>query len=356
MRPRREIRGAVVVVTGASSGIGRATALAFAGLGARLVLAARDPQALGEVERACQARGAQVLVAPTDITDAAAVERLGRRAVERFGRVDVWVQAAATLIAGPLGSEPVEELRRLVEVNVVGAALSARAALATFRVQGQGTLVIVGSLLGLVPNPQVPLYSMTKYAARGLALNLRQAVAGQPGIEVCLVMPGPVDTPMFQRAANHTGRQLRAIPPAAAPERVAAAIVACARRPRRQTTAGAVSWLLLASHRVAPRLADWLVARWSATTLTRPNRTPDTSGALFAPVPIAATHGGWRRGRLRRRLGERLGTAQAQRQGRYRSVLLTRRRRASRRRARMAALAPGAPWTPPPGWADPEAR
>jgi short-subunit dehydrogenase len=162
----------------------------------------------------------------------------------------------------------------------------------------------------------VPLYSMTKYATRGLALNLRQAVAGQPGLHVCLVMPGPVDTPVFQRAANHTGRQLRAIPPAYAPERIAAAIVGCARRPRRQTTAGAVSYLLLASHRVAPRMAEWAVARWSATTLTRATPAPDTSGALFAPVPIAAVHGGWRRGRLRRRLGERLGTALAQRQGR----------------------------------------
>ena len=313
MRPRRQIQGAVVVITGASSGIGRATALAFAGLGARLVLAARGPAALGEVERACRARGAQVLVVPTDITDAAAVEQLAKQAGQRFGGVDVWVQAAATMIAGPLGTEPVEELRRLVEVNVVGATLSARSALATFQAQGHGTLVIVGSLLGLVPNPQVPLYSMTKYATRGLALNLRQAVAGHPGIHVCLVLPGPVDTPIFQRSANHTGRQLRAIPPAYAPERVAAAIVGCARRPRRQTTAGTVSYLLLASHRVAPRLTDWAVARWSAATLTRPTPTPDTTGALFAPVPIAGVHGGWRRGRLRRRLGERLGTVLAQR-------------------------------------------
>jgi short-subunit dehydrogenase len=231
MRPRRDIEGTVVVVVGASSGIGRATALAFAGLEARLVLAARDPEALGEVARAVKARGAEVLVVPTDITDDDAVERLGRRAAERLGAVDVWVQAAATMIAGPLGTEPVEELRRQVEVNVVGATLSARAALAIFQAQGRGNLVIVGSLLGLIPNPLVPLYSMTKYATRGLALNLRQAVAGNPRIHVCLVLPGPVDTPIFQRSANHTGRQLRAIPPAYAPERVAAAIVGCARRP-----------------------------------------------------------------------------------------------------------------------------
>lgn len=196
---------------------------------------------------------------------------------------------------------------------MVGATLSCRTALATFEEQGHGVLVIVGSLLGLVPNPLVPLYSMTKFATRGLALNLRQAVAGHPGVQVGLVLPGPVDTPMFERAANHTGRQLRAIPPAIAPERVAAAIVACARRPRRQTTAGGVSYLLLASHRLTPRLAEWLVVRWSAATLTRAVPAPPTSGTLFRPLPAGEVHGGWRRGRLRRRVGERLGVALARR-------------------------------------------
>jgi short-subunit dehydrogenase len=309
----RDIRGSVVVIVGASSGIGRATSLAFADLGARLVLASRSPQALVAVGRACEARRAEVLVVPTDLTDAAAVDGLGRAAVDRFGHVDTWVQVAASLIAGPLGTESPEELRRVVDVNVVGAALSCRTALATFTAQGQGVLVLVGSLLGLVPNPLVPLYSMTKFATRGLALNLQRAVAGHPGVQVGLVLPGPVDTPMFQRAANHTGRQLRAIPPAVAPERIAAAIVACARRPRRQMTAGAVSYLLLGFHRLTPRLAELVVARWSAATLTRAAPAPPTSGVLFTPFPAGQVHGGWRRGRVRRRLGERLGVALARR-------------------------------------------
>jgi short-subunit dehydrogenase len=310
---RRTFRDAVVVITGASSGIGRATALAFAAEGACLVLASRSEEALAEVDRDCRQRGGRVLVVPTDIADPAAVERLARLAVQRFARIDVWVEAAAVGIAGPLGSESVDEIRRLVDTNVFGAVLCTRAALATFKGQGNGILVIVGSLLSLFPNPLIPLYSLTKFAIRGLALNLQQAVAGHPGIRVCLVLPGPVDTPFFQRAANHTGRQLRAIPPAYAPERIAATIIACARRPRRQATTGVVSHLALAAHRIAPRAAESVVARWSATMLTRSAPAEPGSGSLFDPPRTGAVHGGYRRGRVRRRLGQWLGAAQTAR-------------------------------------------
>jgi short-subunit dehydrogenase len=316
--PLRDLAGRVVVITGASSGIGRASALAFAGHGARLVLAARGRGALAEAERECRALGADVLVVPTDIGDPVAVAALESEAVARFGGIDVWVQAAAATVAGPLGSEPLTETRRLLDTNVLGNVLVARAALARFETQGHGVLVIVGSLLGIFPNPQVPLYSMTKYAARGLALNLRRAVAGQPGVDVCLVLPGPVDTPLFRRTANHTGRRLRAIPPATAPERVAATIVACARRPRREATSGVLSHAALVMHRLAPRSAEWVVARWSAALITSGSPAPETAGALFAPRPEdtpGEVHGGYRRGRLRRRLGERLGTWQTQRAG-----------------------------------------
>jgi short-subunit dehydrogenase len=311
MSTRRTFRDAVVLVTGASSGIGRATALAFAAEGARLVLASRSHEALAEVERDCRARGGQVLVVPTDIADPAAVERLTRLAVQRYGRIDIWVEAVAVGIAGPLGSESVDEIRRLVDTNVFGTALCARAALATFQAQGDGTLVVVGSLLALFPNPMVPLYSMTKFAIRGLALNLQQAVARHPRIRVCLVLPGPVDTPFFQRAANHSGHGLRAIPPAYAPERLAAKILACARRPRRVATTGVVSHLALAAHRIAPHTTEILVARWSATWLTTHAVATPGPGSLFDPPPTGAVHGGYRRGRLRRRLGEWLGTAGA---------------------------------------------
>ncbi|GIE90911.1 SDR family NAD(P)-dependent oxidoreductase [Actinoplanes regularis] len=311
MGSRRTFRDATVLITGASSGVGRSVALAFAAEGASLILASRSPQALAEVERECRARGGQVLIVPTDIADPVAVERLTGLAVQRFGRIDIWIEAAAVGLAGPLDSAPVDEIRRLVDTNVFGTTLCARAALTTFRTQGHGILVLVGSLLSLMPNPQVPLYSMSKFAIRGLALNLQQAVAGHRRIRVCLVVPGPIDTPFFQRAANHTGHQLRAIPPAYAPERIAAGILAVARHPRRQVTIGVVSHLALAAHRLAPHVTESLVALWSATFVTKPATAASGPGSLFDPPLTGAVHGGYRRGRTRRRLGEWLGDAQA---------------------------------------------
>jgi short-subunit dehydrogenase len=302
----------VVVITGASSGVGRAAAAAFAAHGCDVVLAARGEPALAEVAALVEAAGARALVAPTDVADAADVERLAAAAVARFGRIDVWVSAAAVVVAGRLGDEDPAELRRLVETNVLGNLLSSRAALTVFRDQGHGTLIDVASLLGLVPNPVVPAYVMSKFAVRGLSLSLRQLVRRDRDIHVCVVVPGPVDTPLFQRAANHTGRQLRAIPPAAAPERVAAAIVSCARRPRRQVTAGVVPHATLVAHRLAPRATEWVVATVSAATVVRHRLpAPATPGSLFDPPPAGSVHGGWRRGRRRRRLGERVGWAQA---------------------------------------------
>jgi short-subunit dehydrogenase len=307
-----DLRGAVVVVVGATSGVGRATALAFADHGARLVLVARGGEALTTVSDTC-GRRTPVLPVPTDIADPAAVDRLAAAAVERFGRIDVWVEAASTLIVGDLEEHRPEDLQRLVAVNVTGTLHAARVALRTFRRQRHGVLIVVSSLLGLLPNPLAPAYVASKFATRGLALSLQQAVSHRPDIAVCVVLPGPIDTPMFERAANRTGRRLRAIPPAIAPERVAAAIVATARRPRRQTTAGVSSRAVLATHRLAPRLTERLAAEWSARLLVGPEPATAGSEALFDRPQRSAVHGGDRRGRLRRRLGEFLGAMVARR-------------------------------------------
>jgi hypothetical protein len=164
-----------------------------------------------------------------------------------------------------------------------------------------------------VPSPAAPTYAMSKFAVRGLALSLRQSVTAMPDVDVSTVLPGPIDTPLFTNAANHSGRPLRAIPPAYAPERVAAAVVRCARRPRRQVTAGVAMRAVLAAHHVAPRATEYAVGHSSARLLYRRGDAPATAGSLFAPPATAAVHGGWRRGRLRRHIGEWLGNRTARR-------------------------------------------
>lgn len=303
----RRLTGSVVVVTGASSGIGRATALAFAGHRTRLVLTARSAHSLETVAALCRVAGAEAVTVPVDLSADGAADQVVQAALGAFGRVDVWVNAAGLLVAGGLPVTPIPALRRLIDTNVTGVMLASRAALQRFEAQGSGVLVNVASMLAVIPNPLVPSYVMSKAAVRGLTLALRQAVWSQPDVHVCLVLPGPVDTPMFQHAANHTGHELRAIPPAYAPERLAAAIVGCARRPRRQVTAGAVARLMLAGHRLAPRPTEWALGQYSQLLLLRPSSAPAGDGALHVPHHHGVVHGGWRLGATRRRLGGRWG-------------------------------------------------
>jgi short-subunit dehydrogenase len=275
------------------------------------VLAARDAPALETVARACRYRGGSAHAVPTDLGDPVQVEHLAAEAVARHGRIDTWVTTAAALVAGEFGDEPLGEVEALVRTNIMGTVVADRTALAQFRHQGDGVLINISSMLGVVPNPLVPLYAMSKFAVRGLSLSLHHLTRSWPGVRVCVVLPGPVDTPIFERAANHTGRRLRAIPPAIAPERVAAAIVACARRPRRQVPVGLSSHAILMGLRVAPRLTERLVARASAGLLVTDRPVSDGGGTVRAPGGPERVHGGWRRGALRRQAGEALGRVRA---------------------------------------------
>lgn len=302
----RRTAGSTVVVVGATSGVGRATALSLAVSGAQLVLVARDASDVEAVAHACRQLGAAALGVPADISVAEDVARVAACAVERFGAIDTWINAAAALVVGPLEGQPVDEIERLVATNVLGTALASRAALQHFRERDAGVLINVSSLLGVVPNPVVPTYAMSKFAVRGLTLSLHQATLRSP-IRVCAVLPGPIDTPMFARAANGTGRAIRAIPPAFSPERVAAAVIRSVRHPRRQRTTGLTGALIVLGLHVLPRFTETVVAQVAARLIFRPGDAPVTRGALDRANVAGATAGGWRRGALRVRLGDAVG-------------------------------------------------
>jgi NADP-dependent 3-hydroxy acid dehydrogenase YdfG len=293
MEKRDKLEGSVVVLTGASSGIGRAAALMFAGRGAKLVLAARDGAALDLVVKACEQRGAEAIAVPTDVRDEASVEALRDLAVHRFGRIDVWVNDAAVYMMGLLESTPLEAVRDLLSTNVIGVLHGARAALVTFRAQGHGTLITMGSVAGKVTYAQAGAYCASKHAVHAIHECLRQEVQGS-GIDVCLIVPASVDTPLFQHAANYTGREIVAMHPVDSPERVAAAIVRCAERPRRELRVGLAPRLMTLFARLLPRIYERTQPRMVMRDRLGRGGVPSDPGNFLEAIPPHAVHGGWR--------------------------------------------------------------
>ena len=207
---------AVVVVTGASSGIGRAAAVAFAERTDAVVLAARRRDALEEVAKECADRGARTLVVPTDASDHEQMQALAQRAIETFGRIDVWVNNAAVTMFARIEDAPMDQYRRVIETNLLGYVHGARAALPVFRAQGQGVLVNVGSVVSRVPETGTSAYVVSKWGILGLTECLQLETADAKDIHVTAVLPASTDTPLFHNAANHTGHAIQPIPPVAA--------------------------------------------------------------------------------------------------------------------------------------------
>lgn len=289
-----------MVITGASSGIGRATAHRFARKGARLVLAARGAESLEAVAAECRKRGAQAIAVPTDVANADEVEELASRAVREFGRLDVWVNNAAVGAFGLLTEVPPQDFQRVLEVNISGYVNGARAALRRQTAQGSGTLINVSSIVAETPVPYSTAYSISKAAVRALSISLRLELdcEGVTGVNVCTVLPATIDTPFYQNAANVTGRRPMAMPPVYSPQRVATAVVRLVSRPRREAVAGGLAGrLLLLQHRLTPHAAEAAIARQvDRRQLSRRRTAPATSGNLHRTSQSAgkaSVTGGW---------------------------------------------------------------
>jgi NAD(P)-dependent dehydrogenase (short-subunit alcohol dehydrogenase family) len=286
-----------VVVTGASSGIGRATAHVLADQGARLVLASRSPDVLEQVRQECVARGAaDVLVVPTDVGDAKAVDALLNEAVAGFGGVDAVVHAAAVLAYGRFEDVPEEVFDATITTNVTGTANVARAALRVFRDQEHGSLVVVGSVLGKMTAPWMSPYATSKWGVHALVRTLQIEARKTPGISVTLVAPGGVNTPIYKLAGSYTGRAGHPPPPVDSPEKVAAAIVKAFDNPRRTISLGLANPVMVLGFRTLPGVFDRLVTPlmgWVGQTRREVDPNP---GNVLDPRPEdEAVHGDWPR-------------------------------------------------------------
>ncbi|MFD3569341.1 SDR family NAD(P)-dependent oxidoreductase [Streptomyces sp. NPDC058667] len=286
----------VVVVTGASSGIGRGVAQALAARGADVVLAARSEQTLSAVARECEERGGRVLVVPTDVSDEAAVQVLARRAVGTFGRIDAWVNAAAVWSYGLFEDTPGAVFRQIVDTTLFGQVHAARSVLPQFRSQGHGVLINIGSLYGRLSSPYVAPYVTAKWGLLGFSEVLRQELRDAPGIAVCTVLPGAVDTPIYRHAANYIGRRIRPLPPVTSPERVVAAVVDAIDRPRREIVVGRTQRVGAWAHGLVPGLYDRAIGPVVNAFAVRGTPVSSHDGTVFAPDPLpCAVDDGWRR-------------------------------------------------------------
>ncbi|TFV56126.1 SDR family NAD(P)-dependent oxidoreductase [Mycobacterium sp. PS03-16] len=285
----------VVVVTGASSGIGRETALGYAARGACVVVASRSEETLQEVAQECRSAGATgVLVQPTDIADADQVQQLFDAAIGRFGRVDVAAQCAAITAFGRFEEIPVEVFDSIVRTNLLGAANVARSALAHFQATGSGHLVLIGSLLGAVAVPYQSAYVVSKFGLNGLVRLLRQENRHLPGVRVHGVYPGPVDTPVYGTAGNYTGQTPRVPPTAVSPETIVAAILRATDRTR--SSERQVGWMnrpAIAAYRMLPAVYDAVIGPFLRMVAFAPGTAEASAGNVFeAPARQHDTVGG----------------------------------------------------------------
>ncbi|MEO5996060.1 MAG: SDR family oxidoreductase [Chitinophagaceae bacterium] len=291
---RNSLDGKTVVITGASSGVGRAAALEFARNGARLVLAARRLNALEELVKECQEMGAPAMAVYTDVTDPLAMIQLAESAYEFGGWIDVWINNAGVMAAGGFTDTPVEVHDQVIKINLMGFIHGAHAVLPYFKRQNSGILINNISIGGFYPTPYAVGYSASKFGLRGFSEALKAELTGSPGIHICDLYPAFLDTPGIQHAGNYTGYLLKPAPPVYDPQKVGRAMVQLARRPRNSLTVGGVAHILRMGYFFMPGIMRFITAKVMEAYFKQAVPTPATSGNLFEPIEYGTSiHGGW---------------------------------------------------------------
>lgn len=255
----RPIEDQVIVLTGATSGIGLVTARLAAARGARLVLAARSAAALEELVEELESDGHEAIAVPTDVGVRQQVIHLGERAVERFGRIDTWINDAAVTVYGRITEVDMGEQRRLFDTNYWGYVYGCLEAIRHMRERG-GHIISVASVLSTRAIPLQGPYCASKHAVQGFhdALRMELQEEGVP-IRISLIKPSATDTPYKDRARNYLPVAPKNPPPVYAPETVARAILSCLEHPRREIVVGFGGKSLTVLGKLFPTMTDWIM-------------------------------------------------------------------------------------------------
>jgi short-subunit dehydrogenase len=276
----------VVVITGASAGVGRATARAFAHQRCDVGLIGRDAERLEQTAAELRDLGVRAVAVPADVADAAAVEAAADAIEQALGPIDVWVNNAMATVFAPVSDTTEEEFRRATEVTYFGTVHGTMAALRRMRLRRSGMIVNVGSALAYRSIPLQAVYCGAKSAIRGFTDSLRsELLHDRAGVKLTMVHLPAINTPQFGWALNKMGHRAQPVPPVYQPEVAARAIVFAAFHPRREVWVGYPTTVAILANRVAPGLADWFLARRGyRDQMTTEPQPANAAANLFEPV------------------------------------------------------------------------
>jgi short-subunit dehydrogenase len=286
----------VAVITGASSGIGRAIAIALASRGIDVVVAARRVALLREVTVACRQYGVRAIAVETDVTNQDEVDRLGQAVIDEFGSYDIWINNAAITMLGSFMELQPDMFRRVIETNLFGYVYGAWTALRQFKAQEHGVLINISSLLGRVPSPYESPYVASKYAVTGLSASLRQEMElmNLHNVHICTVIPAAIDTPIYRNAANITGRPVRPIAPLYSVDAVTAAVLRLIDEPQAEVVVGRAGRQTALLYTFLPRkVFEHLYGRYIDASHFRKGKAPIVPGNVFVPGEYEGVSGGW---------------------------------------------------------------
>ena len=283
---KRPVSEQVIVITGASSGIGRATARAAGARGAKVVVTARNAEALDRAVEEIEQAGGEGLAVAGDAASEVDAESLCARAAERFGRIDTVVASVMVTVYAEGEELEHEELRRVMDVNFLGRVRTFRAALPYLK-ENRGTFIDVNSALAYRGIPLQAAYCASKAAARTYFESVRvEQEKRRTGVDVCLVLPGAFNTPQFDRARQKLGLQPQPVPPIYEPAVAAEAILRCAERPERELPVTWGAQKLLWGQKLSPRAGDLVLLRtgWTGQTTGEP-KPVDSPDNLWETLP-----------------------------------------------------------------------
>ena len=284
------LKNSTVVITGATSGIGRGSALLFAKEGANVVLASRNEETLLDIAQECEKYGAKSLVVVTDVTDSQAVSSLAKKAVDEFGSIDVWVNDAGVGAVGAYDEVPMDDHKQVVATNLLGYMNGTHAVLPYFKKQKYGTIINLNSLGAWIPSPYAAAYTASKFGLRGFTQAIRGELRNWSDIHVCDVFPAFVGSPGMKHGANYTGVEMKPVHPYVSAHKVASVVVELAINPKPVQMVSLTARLgkLFGSH--APAFFAGVMAALMEYHIKHGKKTPMTQGNLFVPTPKKTAH------------------------------------------------------------------